>query len=241
MISDAWLRMEKTESQELSNSQMTKYPETGRHAPYMLQNLTTEPLSFCVCQRGLKSYDLDVAPSSGVLQPGGSTNIYITELPEELFRYRPVVQPSDRLNDKQLLEAAHQYVTFQLEGTAAPSIPISMDLVGRRYFEVELSKSSHGSDVHTDDANINAEGGSGVVAARGFVIPMVVDVSVQSLTKLIRLYSTVCINPGLVQYEFFGTLIFLQILCFQVLILNTTSIPLEVRFDIPLGVSPKVI
>ncbi|KAK4403232.1 hypothetical protein Sango_1063900 [Sesamum angolense] len=54
--------------------------------------------------------DLDVSPSKGVLQPGSSALVYINESPEELlFRYRPV-QSSDRLNDKQLLEAAHRYV-----------------------------------------------------------------------------------------------------------------------------------
>lgn len=33
---------------------------------------------------------------------------------------------------------------------------------------------------------------------------------------------------------------FLKNLCFQVVILNSTSVLLEVRFDIPFGVAPKV-
>ncbi|KAI3467952.1 hypothetical protein Pfo_024615 [Paulownia fortunei] len=219
MIEDAWSLMKMTESPDLSNSQITKSAETRRYAPYMLQNLTTLPLVFHVCQRKLGDDDLDVTPSKGVLQPGSSTLVYINESPEELlFRYRPV-QSSDRLNDKQLLEAAHRYVTFQLEGTSVPSAPISMDLVGRRYFEVEFSKSSHVSEVHSDansmKINRKIEGDGGTDAIRGFAVPVVIDVSVQRFTKLMRLYSTV-------------------------VILNSTSVLLEVRFDIPFGVSPKI-
>lgn len=205
MVKDAWSLMEMTESPDLSNSQITKSPGTRRYAPYMLQNLTTLPLVY-VCLRKLGADDLDVSPSKGVLQPGSSTLIYINESPEELlFRYRPV-QSSDRLNDKQLLEAAHRYVTFQLEGTSVPSAPISMDLVGRRYFEVEFSKSSHVSEFHSDvnsiKINRKAEGNGGTDAIRGFAVPVVIDVSVQRFTKLMRLYSTVCLNPDLFYYGF---------------------------------------
>ncbi|KAG8383675.1 hypothetical protein BUALT_Bualt04G0038500 [Buddleja alternifolia] len=64
--------------------------------------------------------------------------------------------------------------------------------------------------------NIKVEGGSGTDATGGFVIPVVIDVSVQRFTKLMRLYSTA-------------------------VILNATSVSLEVRFDIPFGVAPKII
>ncbi|KAL0336665.1 UNVERIFIED_CONTAM: hypothetical protein Sradi_4878400 [Sesamum radiatum] len=220
MIKDAWSLMEISESPDFSNSPLTKSPETRRYAPYMLQNLTSLPLVFCVCQRQLGADDLDVSPSKGVLQPGSSALVYINESPEELlFRYRPV-QSSDRLNDKQLLEAAHRYVTFQLEGTSVPSAPISMDLVGRRYFEVDFSKSSHVSEVYSDansvKRNRKVDGDGGGEAIRGFAIPVVVDVSVQRFTKLMRLFSTV-------------------------LVINATSVALEVRFDIPFGVSPKIL
>ncbi|XP_062110985.1 uncharacterized protein LOC133822610 isoform X2 [Humulus lupulus] len=50
----------------------------------------------------------------------------------------------------------------------------------------------------------------------GFVVPVVFDVSVQRYSKLIRLYSTVILS-------------------------NATSVPLELRFDIPFGVSPKIL
>lgn len=194
MVKDAWSLMEMSENPDLSNSLITRSAGTRRYAPYVLQNLTTLPLIY-ICQWKLGADDLDVSPSKGVLQPGSSTLIYINESPEELlFRYRPV-QSSDRLNDKQSLETAHRYVTFQLEGASIPSVPISMDLVGRRYFEVEFSKSSHVSESHSDTNFIKrkTEGNGSMDSIRGFAIPVVIDVSVQRFTKLMRLYSTVCL------------------------------------------------
>ncbi|KAL6580643.1 hypothetical protein OROMI_008667 [Orobanche minor] len=210
MIRDAWSLLGMA---EISNSQIAKIPETRRYAPYMLQNLTAMPLVFCFCQQ---SDDFDVSPSKGILQPGSSTLVHINESPEELlFRYRPV-QSSDRLNDNHPLEAAHRYVTFQLEGTSVPSSPISMDLVGRRYFDIEFSQSSHVSEVQNVASSMERNGKFEGDAVKGFAIPVVIDVSVQRSTKLIRLYSTV-------------------------VILNSTSVLLEVRFDIPFGLSPKIL
>ncbi|KAL6541687.1 hypothetical protein OROGR_011173 [Orobanche gracilis] len=210
MIRDAWSLLGMA---EISNSQIAKVPETRRYAPYMLQNLTALPLVFCVCQQG---DDFDVSPSKGILQPGSSTLVHINESPEEqLFRYRPV-QSSDRLNDNHSLEAAHRYVTFQLEGTSVPSSPISMDLVGRRYFDIEFSQSSHISEVQNVASSMERNEKFEGDAVKGFAIPVVIDVSVQRSTKLIQLYSTV-------------------------VILNSTSVLLEVRFDIPFGLSPKIL
>ncbi|XP_051121162.1 uncharacterized protein LOC127244726 [Andrographis paniculata] len=220
MIKDAWCLVEGTGSPDFYTPHIIRSPKSRRYAPYMLQNLTTLPLIFCVCQQQLGDDDVDVSPSKGVLQPGSSTLVYINESPEELvFRYRPL-QSSDKLTDKQLLEAAHRHVTFQLEGTSVPSVPISMDLVGRRFFEVEFSKSSTVSDIHNDENSSKRsrknEADNDGVTDRGFAIPVVIDVSVQRFTKLIRLHSTV-------------------------VVLNGTSTSLELRFDIPFGVSPKVL
>ncbi|KZV50783.1 hypothetical protein F511_11560, partial [Dorcoceras hygrometricum] len=217
MIKDAWGLIEMMESRELSSSQIIKNPETSRYAPYVLQNLTSLPLVFYVCQWQLGVNELDVSPSEGVLQPGSSILVYINESPEKLLlRSRPT-QSSDRLNENQSLEAAQRYVIFQVEDTSTPSMPISMDLVGRRYFDLDFSKSSHSEvndDTNTRKKKIPIDVGKDPV--RGFVIPVVVDVSVQNYTKLMRLYSTV-------------------------VILNATSISLELRFDIPFGVSPKIL
>lgn len=205
MVKDAWKLIEMTENPDMPNTQIARSAGSRRYAPYMLQNMTTLPLLY-VCQRKLGADDLDVTPSKGVLQPGSCTLIYINESPEELlFRYRPL-QSSDRLNDKQLLEAAHRYVTFQLEGTSVPSVPISMDLVGRSYFEVQFLKPSHVPEFHSDANSIRnriGEGNGGADAVRGFSIPVVIDVSLERFTKLMRLYSTVCLSSlPLCEYDF---------------------------------------
>lgn len=217
MVKDAWSLTEMTETPDLPNSQIIRSAGTRRYAPYMLQNLTALPLLY-VCQRKLGADDLDVSPSKGVLLPGSSTLIYINESPEELlFRYRPM-QSSDRLSDKQLLEAAHRYVTFQLEGTSVPSAPISMDLVGRSYFDVQFLQSSYVPEFHSDTNSIRnriSEGNGGADAFKGFAIPVVIDVSVQRFTKLMRLYSTVCLIMWPVFEIVSGSSVFFIIVAFR--------------------------
>ncbi|CAA7023283.1 unnamed protein product [Microthlaspi erraticum] len=63
-----------------------------------------------------------------------------------------------------------------------------------------------------NDVEEASKSGSG----SSFVVPVVYEVSLQQQSKLIRVYSTV-------------------------IILNSTSMPLELRFDIPFGVSPKIL
>ncbi|KAH0662951.1 hypothetical protein KY284_027882 [Solanum tuberosum] len=105
-------------------------------------------------------------------------------------------------------------------GTSLPSVPISMDLVGLRYFEVDFSKSSRKPDVDTTknvpNSSINDGKNNKIEEKNGFIIPVVIDVSIQRYTKMVQLYSTVIVS-------------------------NATSVPLEVRFDIPFGISPKVL
>ncbi|XVF77080.1 hypothetical protein PTKIN_Ptkin14bG0011200 [Pterospermum kingtungense] len=84
-----------------------------------------------------------------------------------------------------------------------------MDLVELTYFEVDFSNTSQ------YNVNMKENGASDAKNANnGFVVPVVFDVSTQWYSKLIQLY-------------------------FTVKILNATSIPLELRFDIPFGISPK--
>ncbi|CAK9182445.1 unnamed protein product [Ilex paraguariensis] len=225
MIKDAWGLMglnDLSENPKFLNSQSGDNVHTGHFAPYILQNLTSLPLVFYICQGLVSVDDLDAAAlkDKKCLQPGSSIPIYIEESAEQqLFHGRPA-NSSDKLSDKQLTGVAHHYIIIQLEGTCMPSAPISMDLVGLHCFEVNFSKTSNNLEVgNIEDAlkaNKNVEVNNGADTNGGFVVPVVVDVSVQRYSKLMRLYSTV-------------------------ILLNATSVPLEVRFDIPFGVSPKIL
>ncbi|XP_059429987.1 uncharacterized protein LOC132163636 isoform X3 [Corylus avellana] len=210
MIKDAWDLMEPydhPESQKFLNSPFTKYMSDGRYAPYILQNLTSVPLIYYV-YRGLGTpdkFDVSEVRDGNRVQPGSSLPIYIKETPEEqLFHCRPA-HSSDRLHEQKPNAFTHHFITIQLEGTSVPSAPISMDLVGLTYFEIDFSKAF----------NDNTEE-NGTYTRSGFLVPVVFDVSVQRYCKLIRLYSTVVLS-------------------------NATSLPLELRFDIPFGVSPKIL
>ncbi|KAF6145935.1 hypothetical protein GIB67_007954 [Kingdonia uniflora] len=193
-----------------------------RYAPYTLLNETSLPLLFQV-YRGfvnVDDYDIPVLEEGNIVQPGSSVPIYVYETPEEeVFRFRPP-QSSDNLNEKKSNGVAHYMISIELDGTSGPSIPISMDIVGLSYFEVNFSKASEKLEVNKDeDASKYSrkfQEKSIDDSKRGYVVPVVFDVSIQRYTKLIRLYSTV-------------------------ILLNATSVPLELRFDIPFGVSPKVL
>ncbi|KAA8547313.1 hypothetical protein F0562_003823 [Nyssa sinensis] len=224
MIKDAWglIGLNRSESQRFLNSQICENMCTGRYAPYILQNLTSLPLVFHVCQGPVCVDDLNSSAlkDGKRLQPGSCMPIYINETPEEqLFRFRPS-HSSDRLCDNQLNGTSHHYIIVQLDGTSIPSAPISMDLVGISYFEVDFSNSSNKTEVdNNEDASIrnkNVEESNRTYANSGFVVPVVFDVSVQRYSKLVRLYSTV-------------------------ILLNATPVPFELRFDIPFGVSPKIL
>ncbi|KAK3033803.1 hypothetical protein RJ639_034374 [Escallonia herrerae] len=211
-----------SESPRFSRSQISGNAYNATYAPYMLQNLTSLPLVFHVRQGPITAYDLNVSAfkDEKCLQPGSSIPVFINETPgEQLFRCRPV-HSSDRISDKQFMEEGHRYVFIQLEGTSRPSPPISMDLVGLSYVEVDFSKSSQNAenDIVGDElkSNKSFEGNNKADSNSGYVVPVVVDVSIQQYTKIIRLYSTV-------------------------ILLNATSVPFEVRFDIPFGVSPKIL
>ncbi|KAE9461490.1 hypothetical protein C3L33_06604, partial [Rhododendron williamsianum] len=225
MVKDAWGLMGHksiSESQSLLSPQICENMNTGRYAPYILQNLTSLPLVFQVCQGSIYADYVDMSFKGGTLvHPGSSVPIYVNddETPEELLRSRPA-HSSDRLGDKQVSGVAHHYIVIQFNGTSVPSTPISMDLVGLNHFEVDFSKSTDKMEVDKNreysKSNKHADEVIQTDSKGGFVVPVVCDVSVQRYCKLIRLYSTV-------------------ILC------NATSMPFEVRFDIPFGVSPKIL
>ncbi|KAL5806155.1 hypothetical protein ACOSQ4_028888 [Xanthoceras sorbifolium] len=225
MIKDAWGLLGPDDcpvNQIFVNPQLTENIPGGRYAPYVLQNLTALPLMFSVCQGLLNSDELDVSDMKDgkPVQPGASVPIYLNETPyEQLFRYRSAYS-SDRLSENQSNTVTHHFMTIQLDGTSVPSVPISMDLVGLTYFEVDFSKASKKTESEeTGEAlnyNMNNEENNNGITHNGFLVPVVFDVSVQGYSKFIRLYSTVILS-------------------------NATSVPLELRFDIPFSVSPKIL
>jgi hypothetical protein len=199
MVNDAWHLgpNDPFENQRSSSSQLSENVHEGSYAPYVLQNLTSLPLRYHVF-KGLVNadeFDFSEMKDAKSIQPGSSVPIYLNEtLEEQLFRCGPA-QSSDRLSEKQSNGAVHHFMSIQLDGMFLPSPPISMDLVGLTYFEVDFTKvlkrtemektrnvSKYDMDLE-ENARFNTDG--------GFVVPVVFDVSVQRYTKLIRLYSTV--------------------------------------------------
>ncbi|KAF5748859.1 putative vacuolar protein sorting-associated protein 13B-like isoform X3 [Tripterygium wilfordii] len=225
MVQDAWSLVgpkDLPENQRLLNPQLMENICEGRYAPYVFQNLTSLPLVYYVFHGMVTSSEFDISEMKDgkSVQPGASISIYLNDTPEEqLFRYRPGYS-SERLGDMQPNGVAHHFMSIQLDGTSVPSTPISMDLVGLTYFEVDFSKASKKVEidgaVDTSKYTMNIEENGRADTDSGFVAPVVFDVSVQRHSKLIRLYSTV-------------------------MLLNSTSVPLELRFDIPFGVSPKIL
>ncbi|XP_022855282.1 putative vacuolar protein sorting-associated protein 13D [Olea europaea var. sylvestris] len=106
MIKDAWGFMGMTESSKFLNSRIRENLETGRYAPYILQNLTALPLVYNVCQGQVRADDMDLSQSKCLLQPGSSTPVYVNESPEEqLF---PVAAPFS--GGTKIITFQHRYV-----------------------------------------------------------------------------------------------------------------------------------
>ncbi|XP_065855428.1 uncharacterized protein [Euphorbia lathyris] len=225
MVQDAQHPMEPAdccENEKSLNSQIIETTGGGRYAPYILQNLTSLPLVYHVFQELVNADELGASEmEDGVtVQPGASVPIYLNETPEkQLFRFRPA-DSSDRLNERQSSGVVHHFMCIQLEGMSLPSASVSMDFVGLTCFEVDFSKASNKVEVEKrGDLSKLARNGEGNVrsnANSGFSVPVVFDVSMQRYSKLLRLYSTVIVS-------------------------NLTSVPLELRFDIPFGLAPKIL
>ncbi|XP_057987743.1 uncharacterized protein LOC110642362 isoform X2 [Hevea brasiliensis] len=225
MVKDAWHLMEPSDPCEIQRFSSCQFPETltgGKYAPYILQNLTSLPLAYHVFQGLVNVEEINFSEfgDGKAVEPGASVPIYLNESPEEqLFRFRPI-KSSDRLSEKQSNGVVHHFMSIQLDGMHMPSAPISMDLVGLTCFEVDFSKASNKIEIEKfgDVSRYNINIGENVRSStnNGFHVPVVFDVSVQRYSKLIRLYSTVILS-------------------------NATSMTLELRFDIPFGLSPKIL
>nr|GEV78019.1 reverse transcriptase domain-containing protein [Tanacetum cinerariifolium] len=119
------------------------------------------------------------------------------------------------VDDIKLTDAQHHYIIVQLDGTSTMSTPVFIDLVGVSSLEVDFSYSANnigvdnGGDMSKGFKEFDAN--KKLHTSNGYVLPVIIDDYGQRYIKLVRLYSTV-------------------------ILLNETSMPFEVRFDIPFGV-----
>lgn len=204
MIKDAWDLFGKDDTPQGQLSPNSPHAEnivSGKHAPYILQNLTSLPLEYHVYEGPFDSVEFDIAEfkERRYVQPGSSVPIYISESAEKQFFRHRSFHSLEKLDEPHTYGVGHHFISIQLDGTSVPSIPISMDLVGQTYFEVDFSKTSNEeldmSDNMSEDAD-NVEKFQKHMSG-GFVVPVVFDVSVQRYGKLIQLYSTVCQHSAL--------------------------------------------
>lgn len=204
MIKDAWDLTGKDDtshSQFSLNSPHAENIVAGKHAPYVLQNLTSLPLEYHVYEGPFDSVEFHISKfkERRYVQPGCSAPIYISESAEKQFFRHRSFHSLEKLDEQHTYGVGHHFISIQLDGTSVPSIPISMDLVGQTYFEVDFSKASNEelnmSDNMSKDAD-NVEKYRKHMSG-GFMVPVVFDVSVQRYGKLIQLYSTVCGHSAL--------------------------------------------
>lgn len=168
----------------------------GTYAPYIVQNLTSLPLLFHV-HSGVDS----ISESNSLLKaggyavkPGSSVPVYIDNNLEKQKFFRST---SHSFDSDQSNWVSHHYMTIQFDGTSISSVPISMDLVGLTYFEVDFSRvemSGTQNDGVSYTFNKFGQEQSRGKANKGSGTPVVVDITMLRCSKLIQLYSTVSEN-----------------------------------------------
>ncbi|KAG6546751.1 hypothetical protein Mapa_011940 [Marchantia paleacea] len=197
-----------------------------RFAPYWLQNDAGIPICFwLVGSSKNKEHDEEDSRSSvrstwgsgggEIVQPGSSVPLFVEEGVDEVFDRRRAGPAADEYNAKKIFNMLqlHRRICVQLEGTARPSLPMSIDLVGSRFFEAVFSEgeSGDGGVRHSQGSFQEIESEKG----ESFHAPVYFEVTAQRYSKLVRL-------------------------CSMVSVVNTTSVALELRFDLPFVLSPKV-
>ncbi|TKW09291.1 hypothetical protein SEVIR_6G085000v4 [Setaria viridis] len=187
---------------------------TRRYAPYILSNDTSLPFRFKVYRGAVNSDDIDnfSVIDENFVPAGYAVPIYVEETLDEFFFQHREARSSEHLIEKRMNAVSHYMISIEFDGTSGPSKPMSMDLVGIYFFEVNFSSSKKPilGEESLGAFSSNRKGNDGLI------VPVVLDVSLQNYSKRIRVYSTV-------------------------ILYNETSMPLELRFDIPFGVSSKVI
>uniref|UniRef100_A0A0E0AQ59 Uncharacterized protein n=1 Tax=Oryza glumipatula TaxID=40148 RepID=A0A0E0AQ59_9ORYZ len=188
---------------------------TRRYAPYILANDTSLPFKFRVYRGAVNSDDIDSfsVVDENYVPAGYAVPIYVEEALDEFFFQHREARSSEHLIEKRMSAVSHYMISIEFDATSGSSKPMSMDLVGIYFFEVNFSSSKKPLSEESWEAFASNRKGS---HESGLIVPVVLDVSLHNYSKLIRVYSTVKLY-------------------------NATSMPLELRFDIPFGVSSKVL
>lgn len=165
---------------------------TRRYAPYFLSNDTSLPFRFKVYRGAVNSDDIgsfSVIDENSV-PAGYAVPIYVEETPDEFFFQHREARSSDHLIEKRMSALSHYMISIEFDGTSGPSKPMSMDLVGIYFFEVNFSSSKKPilGEESLGAFSSNAKGNNGLI------VPVVLDVSLQNYSKRIRVYSTVMTN-----------------------------------------------
>lgn len=172
-----------------------------RFAPYWLQNDTGIPICFWLVGSSNKEHDEEDSRSSvrstwgsgggEIVQPGSSVPLFVEEGVDEVFDRRRAGPAADEYNAKKIFNMLqlHRRICVQLEGTARPSLPMSIDLVGSRFFEAVFSEgeSGDGGFRHSQGSFQEIESEKG----ESFHAPVYFEVTAQRYSKLVRLCSMV--------------------------------------------------
>ncbi|CAM6098991.1 unnamed protein product [Calypogeia fissa] len=228
MFGDSWKERNGDDDFKIRDPQSAESSSMRRYAPYWLQNDTGVPLSYWLCGASRSKENDDDAKTSSfgsarsswgslsgdVVQPGCSVPLYVEEGPDEAFVRRRAGKSSDGYNARKIFNMLllHRMICVQLEGTSRPSVPLSIDLVGSVSFEAIFSDDSGDGGSRPNKGSFQE-----IESERGgsFSAPVIFEVTVQRYSKLVRV-------------------------CSMVSLVNTTSVALELRFDIPFLISPKV-
>lgn len=163
---------------------------TRRYAPYILANDTSLPFKFRVYRGAVNSDDIDsfsVVDENSV-PAGYAVPIYVEEALDEFFFQHREARSSEHLIEKRMSAVSHYMISIEFDATSGSSKPMSMDLVGIYFFEVNFSSSKKPLSEESWEAFASNRKGS---HESGLIVPVVLDVSLHNYSKLIRVYSTV--------------------------------------------------
>jgi len=167
---------------------------TRRYAPYILANDTSLPFRFKVYRGAVNSDDIDSFSviDENYVPAGYAVPIYVEETLDEFFFQHREARSYEHLIEKRMSAVSHYMISIQFDGTSGPSKPMSMDLVGVYFFEVNFSSSKKPI---LREESLGAFSSNNRKGSDGLIVPVVLDVSLQNYSKCIRVYSTVMTTP----------------------------------------------